>query len=89
MLPTVARVFEKLIYNQLYKFLIDNNLLCNKQYGFRSFHSTALVLGNVTNRWLLSFDKACMRYVIFLDVKEAFDTTEYQILIQKLDHYAE
>ena len=50
-LPTVARVFEKLIYNQLYKFLVDNNLLCNKQYGFRSLHSTALALGEVTNRW--------------------------------------
>ena len=31
-LPTVASVFEKLIYIQLCKFLVDNNLLCNKQY---------------------------------------------------------
>ena len=44
-LPTVARVFEKLIYNQLYKFLVDNNIICNKQFGFRSLHSTALALG--------------------------------------------
>ena len=86
-LPTVARVFEKLIYNQLYKFLVDNNLLCNKQYGFRSLHSTALALGKVINRWLLSFDKGCMRSVVFLDIKKTFDTVDHQILIQKLDHY--
>ena len=86
-LPTVERVFNKLIYNQLYKFLVDNNLLYNKQYGFRSFHSTALALGNVTNRWLLSVDKACVGSMIFLDIKKAFDIVDHQTLIQKLDHY--
>ena len=69
-LPTVERVFENLIYNQLHKFLVDNDLLCNKQYGFRSLHSTALALSKVTNRWLLSFDKDCMRSVVFLDIRK-------------------
>ena len=41
-LPTIARVFEKLIYRELYNYFIENNLLGNKQPGFRSLHSTAL-----------------------------------------------
>ena len=44
-LPTIARVFEKLIYGELYNYFTENNLLGNKQFGFRSLHSTALALG--------------------------------------------
>ena len=39
-LPVVAKIFEKTVYNQFYKFLSDNKLLCNSQSGFRSLHST-------------------------------------------------
>ena len=35
-LPTIARVFEKLIYKQLCDYFTTNNLLENKQYGFQS-----------------------------------------------------
>ena len=37
----IARVFEKLIYKQLHDYFTVNNFLDNKQYGFRSLHSTA------------------------------------------------
>ena len=41
-LPTVVRVFERLLYNQVYKFFTENQLFGDQQYGFRSLHSTAL-----------------------------------------------
>ena len=37
-LPVVSRLFEKLIYDHLYKYLDSNNHLYSDQYGFR--HST-------------------------------------------------
>ena len=43
-LPTIARVFEKLIYQQLYQFLDKHKILGKQQYGFRSLHATALTL---------------------------------------------
>ena len=76
-------MFEKLIYKQLYDYFTANNLLDNKQYGFRSLHSTALALGNLTNTWFLNINNGKMNSVVFLDIK-AFDTVDRKILIDKL-----
>ena len=84
-IPTVARVFERLVYNQIYKYLTNNNLLSNKQYGFRSLHSTALALSESTNQWLLNMGK--MNSVILLDIKKAFDTVNHNILLKKMYYY--
>ena len=68
-IPTLARVFERLIYNQIYDYLTNDNLLNSKQYGFRSLHSTALALSESTNHWLQDKGIGKMNTVIFLDIK--------------------
>ena len=59
-LPTIAHVFEKLIYGELYHYFTENNLLGNEQFGFRSLHSTALVLGKSGGNWLMNIDNGKM-----------------------------
>ena len=39
-LPTISKIFERVIYNQLYEYFNTNNLLAEEQYGFRTNHST-------------------------------------------------
>ena len=50
-LPTVARVFEKILYGQVYDRFTSNKLLGNQQFGFRTLHSTALTLSKCTSNW--------------------------------------
>ena len=49
-LPTIARIFERLLYNQLYDYSTANELLGDEQYGFRSLHSTAMAPGKMSNQ---------------------------------------
>ena len=86
-LPTVARIFEKLVYDQMYAYFLNNDLLDDRQFGFRSLHSTALALSKVTNTWLLNLDSGRMNSVVLLDIQKAFDTVDHQILLDKLRCY--
>ena len=40
LLPTISKVFERIIYDQMYVYLNENNLLWEEQYVFRKYHST-------------------------------------------------
>jgi hypothetical protein len=40
LLPAISKVLEKAMHKRLYKFVEDNNMLYQSQYGFREKHST-------------------------------------------------
>ena len=42
LLPSMSKVFEFFIFDQLMTFLTDNQLFCMEQFGFRPGHSTEL-----------------------------------------------
>ena len=83
-LPIVSKVFEKIIYDQLYSYLNGNNLLTSCQSGFRSLHSTHTALIEAVNSWCTNIDKGLLNGVIFIDLKKAFDTIDHKVAITKL-----
>ena len=40
LLPTISKVFERVIHDQMYEYFNQFNLLAEQQYGFRKQHST-------------------------------------------------
>ena len=86
-IPTVAKIFEKIVYDQLCEYLNDNNLLTHCQSGFRSLHSTLTALIEATNCWSVNIDNGLVNGVIFIDLKKAFDTIDHSVLIRKLHKY--
>ena len=86
-LSTLARVFERLIYNQLSNYFESNGYLTKCQYGFRKFHSTVTAILKNSNDWLLNMDNGSINGMVLFDLKKAFDTIDHEILLSKLASY--
>ena len=59
-LPVFSKIFEKVIYSRMYKFLEENKLIYNKQFGFRSHHSTNHALISMTESIKNNLDNKLM-----------------------------
>ncbi len=86
-LPTISKIFERVIFKQLYEFFIDNNLFYGSQYGFRDGHSTEYATLELVDRITLEMDNMNTPISIFLDLSETFDNLDHKILIKKLEYY--
>ena len=87
LLPTISKIFEKVIYDQLYAYFNDNNLFYSSQYGFRSQHSTELAGLELADRIIQNLDKKESQINIYIDLSKAFDTLDHDILLHKLEYY--
>ena len=86
-LPIFSKVFEKLMYNRLFLFVDKLNILFDNQYGFRKQHSTYMALINIIDQISQGIDDGKFTISILLDLSKACDTSDYVILLRKLEVY--
>ena len=85
LLPLISKIFEKVVHDQMHAFLDENKILYKFQSGFRRNFSTDLCLSYLSNKIASGFESGLHTGMILIDLQKAFDTIDYEILINKLE----
>ena len=75
------------MHKRFYNFLEFNEILHPLQFGFRRKHSSLHTLISMTEHIKKMIDSGNHGCGIFIDLKKAFDTVNYGILLKKLEYY--
>ena len=86
LLPIFGKSFEKIIFNKIYCFLIEEKLLNPNQSGFRQSDSCINQLLAITHEIFEAFDCNPPLEVrtVFLDISKAFEKVWHEGLLYKL-----
>ena len=84
MLPICGKILERLIFNEMFRFLIENSLIFSNQSGFKTGDSCVNQLLSITHEIYKSFDDGFEVRGVFLDISKAFDKVWYKGIIFKL-----
>ena len=84
-LPNTAKIYEKIIYNQLYEYFHDK--LFPSQCGFRKDYSSQDSLLVMTEKFNESINKGNVFGALLTDLLKAFDCIDHTLLIAKLSAF--
>ena len=78
LLPTISKVFEKIVFKQLTEFLDQklSKFLC----GFRKQYSTQHALVNLIQNWQRALDSSDKVGAVLMDLSKAFDCLPHDLL---------
>ena len=84
-LSNYSKVYEKLIYNQLYQYF--KNILFPSQCGFRKGYSTQHCLLVLIEKFKEAIDTGNKFGALLTDLSKAFDSLDHSVLFSKLHCY--
>lgn len=83
-LPSLSKIYERVMYNQLVEHLQNNQLFDDEQHGFRKGKSVKTALMEFSETIVDTIDKGDKAIGIFMDLSKAFDSISHETLLNKL-----
>ena len=84
LLPICGKILERLMFNEMFEFFIENKLIPSSQSGFKPGDSCINQLLSITHEIYSSFDEGLEVRSVFLDISKAFDKVWHDGIIFKL-----
>jgi hypothetical protein len=84
MLPTISKLFEKMLLTKLKPVLEQRHIIPDHQFGFRNQHGTTEQVHRIVNAIKSTFEEKKYCSAAFLDIAQAFDKVWHDGLIYKI-----
>lgn len=79
-LPVLAKVAEKILYEQMVSFVEENDILPQNQSGFRRGYSCTTALIHIIDDIIRETDRGNLTVLCLLDYSKAFDTVNHETM---------
>ena len=86
-LAVASKVLEKIVCDQVTRFMEMHDLLPNNQHGFREKRSTMTALSAMQQNWAENTEENMKTGILFWDLSAAYDTLDIELLCDKLKLY--
>lgn len=87
LLPTMAKLTEKIILQRLNKYEKNNKIIIDNQFGFREKHNTVQQIARIANDTITNFNKNNVTVLLLLDIEKAFDRVWTDGVLHKMIKY--
>ena len=86
LLPICGKILERLVFNEMFEFLLENKLISYRQSGFKPGNSCINQLLSIVHEIYSSFNEGLIysSFDEFLDIAKAFDKVWHDGIIFKL-----
>ena len=87
LLSCIGKLQERIVFKNMYNFLIDNKLLYNYQSGFLTHHSTAFQISDTFYNICQAFADNMFSFIMFCDVSKAFASARHKCFLKNNFRY--